>query len=424
MEGRKKRSLIFTIMRMSVLPIVILGIIMTIYSQNSVREGMIFEIEKNLSGIAHNLISAYNMLDAGDFSYEDGKILKGETELTSDYRLLDDVKTDTGADVTIFLGNERCLTTLVDNKGKRLIGSRVSNEVEKAVFGEGREYFSESVDVMGARYFGYYVPIRNDVDEVVGISFAGRSVETVNTSMRFMIQGNVIICLFIIILAGSICNLSAQKMVEAITSIKSFLGKLAGGEFSHKMPERVLHRRDELAEMGEYAVAVSYSLEDMVSRDPLTKLLNRRAGQIELNRRANQKCFSIAIADIDFFKSVNDSFGHDMGDEVLCYVADELRKLVQGMGFSARWGGEEFLIGYDGDAEKMQELLECFRQKMLAKKFLHEDHEFSVSLTFGVVACQEEEPFEQAIQRADQLLYYGKEHGRDQIVIEADVEES
>ena len=65
MARKKRKSLIFTIMRMSVIPIAILGVVMTFYSQNSVHEGMVFEIEKSLSGIAHNLISIYNVLDAG-----------------------------------------------------------------------------------------------------------------------------------------------------------------------------------------------------------------------------------------------------------------------------------------------------------------------------------------------------------------------
>lgn len=421
MAGEKKRSLIFAIMRMSVLPLAILGIIMTVYSQNSVREGMIFEVEKNLSGIAHNIISAYNIQDAGEFSYENGRIMKGETEFTSDYRLLDDIKNDTGADVTIFIGNERCLTTLVDEDGDRLVGSRVSKQVEEVVFGEGEEYFSESVDVMGEEYFGYYVPIRNDADEVVGISFAGKSVDTVNTSMQFMIQGNVIICLFIIIFVGVICNTSAQKMVEAIQGIKEFLGNVAKGDFSHRMPGQVLRRRDELAEMGEYAVSVSQSLDDMISRDPLTKLLNRRAGLIQLNNRTHQDDFTIVMADIDFFKNVNDTYGHEMGDAVLCFVADGFQRMMQDIGFSVRWGGEEFLLGFDGNVEQMKALLENFRKEMAKKKFVQNDREFSVSVTFGIAACQKTETFEKAIQRADTLLYYGKEHGRDQIVTEEDL---
>lgn len=422
MAEKRRRSLIFAILRMSMLPITVLGIILTVYSQNSVREGMVFEIEKSLSGIAHNLISTYDLLDAGEFTYEDGRIMKGETDLTSDYRLLDDVKNDTGADVTIFLGNERCLTTLVNQEGKRLVGSQVSSEVEKAVLGEGKEYFSESIDVVGSQYFGYYVPIHNDDGEVVGISFAGKLVESVNTSMRFMIQGNVIICLLVILLAGLICYPSAKKMVDAIQIIKNFLSRMAKGEFSHEMPESVLGRQDELSEMGEYAVSVSYSLEEMINRDPLTKLLNRRAGMIQLNNRMGQKTFTIAMADIDFFKSVNDRYGHEMGDEVLCYVAGELREMMGDVGFSVRWGGEEFLLGFDGESSLMSSMLEQFREKVVSKKFVCKNCEFSISMTFGVAEYKEGETFETAIQRADALLYYGKEHGRNRVVTECDVQ--
>lgn len=418
-KQKKKKRLVYTIMRLSVLPISILGIILTVYGQNSVREGMVFEVQTNLSGIAHNLISMYNMLDAGEFSNQDGKILKGELDFTSDYRLLDDVKNDTGADVTIFIGDERCLTTLVDKSGKRMTGTKVSDEVKQIVLDEGEECFSQNVDVVGVNYFGYYVPIRDDEDNVVGISFAGKSVDSINTSMNFMIQGNIVICLFVILLAIFFCNLSAQRMVSAIHGIRNFLGRLAHGDFSHKMPTNILKRRDELGEMGEYAVTVSKSLEDIVTRDPLTKLLNRRAGQILLDNRVGQQVFTLVMADIDFFKSVNDTYGHDKGDEVLCFVASQLRELTADIGFSVRWGGEEFLLGFDSDIETVKQMLETFRQRILIEKFMYEDNEFSISMTFGVVSYTMGEDFEKTIQRADSLLYYGKEHGRNQIVTEA-----
>lgn len=191
-KKEKKQRLVYSILRLSVLPITILGIILTAYSQSSVREGMIFEVEKNLSGIAHNLISLYNMMDAGDFSYEDGRVMKGETDFTSDYRLLDDIKNDTGADVTIFIGDVRCLTTLVNKEGKRLTRTRVNDVVRKIVLEDGEDYFSHNIDVVGASYFGYYVPIRNDEGRVIGISFAGKSVKSIHTSINYMMtSGNL-----------------------------------------------------------------------------------------------------------------------------------------------------------------------------------------------------------------------------------------
>lgn len=417
-KKKRKKHLVYTIMRLSILPISVLGIILTVYGQKSIREGMIFEVQANLSGISHNLISMYNIIDAGDFSCEEGKVKKGETDLTSDYRMLDDIKNDTGADVTIFIGNQRCLTTLLSDDGKRMTGTKVSEEVGHIVLEEGKEYFSQNVDVVGTNYFGYYVPIRNDANEVIGISFAGKSVDSINTSMNFMIHGNIIICLFVILLMIVLCRFSAQRMVLAIHGIRNFLGKLAHGDFSVRMPEAILQRQDELGEMGEYAVTVSKSLEEMVTRDPLTKLLNRRAGQNLLNNRRGQNVFSLVMADIDYFKKVNDTYGHEKGDEVLCFIAEQLRELTADIGFSVRWGGEEFLLGFDVDMDKVEQILVVFKKRIQEEKFVAEEEIFSVTMTFGAVSYEKDETMDAVIRRADELLYYGKKHGRDRIITE------
>ena len=91
------------------------------------------------------------------------------------------------------------------------------------------------------------------------------------------------------------------------------------------------------------------------------------------------------------------------------------------IGFSARWGGAEFLIGFDGDLSTMKKMLEEFRETLLEKEFVYEDQVFFVSMTFGVVSYRENEDFASAIKRADELLYHGKENGRNQIVAEDDV---
>lgn len=417
-QEKKKKSLLYTIMRMSVIPIIILGIILTIFGQNSVQEGMSFEVQKSLSGTAHNLISIYNMIDAGEFSYRDGKFMKGETELTSNYRILDDVKNDTGADVTIFYGKERRLTTLVDESGERLVGTEVAPDVQEAVLQNGEEFFSESVDVNGAAYFGYYVPIRNDEGAVIGISFAGETVDSIRLSMRGMTQENVILCIFVILLAGFVCNLSAQRMITAIQHIKGFLGKLAHGDFSEDMPEDVMKRRDELADMGRYAVMVGQSLEEMVSQDPLTGLLNRRACLIKAEKLRDKNNFVVAMGDIDFFKQVNDCYGHEKGDEVLRYVAEMLRGAVPEDGFASRWGGEEFLLGFSGGVEEMDGRLEAVLDMISDKEFEFSGKVFHISMTFGITGYQEGETLDEIVKRADELMYYGKENGRNQIVLE------
>ena len=317
MPEKKRHSLIFTMLRVGVIPMLLLGIGLTIYSQFSVREGMDYEVELALSGVAHNILSSYNALDGGEFSLDGDRLFKGETDITSDYRILDDIKNDTGDDVTIYYGYKRRLTTIVDANGDRLTGTEAPAGVVDAVYGGEDEYFSTDVDVMGVPYYGYYVPIKDDEGEIVGMSFAGKPVSKVNISTHYMVVGNIIISIFVILLAGFILYLSGSKMVIAIQHIKNFLGKLAGGDFTQKMPEEVLKRNDELADMGEYAVHVEIALDDMISRDPLTKLLNRRATMVRVENTWEDNNFAIAMGDIDWFKGVNDNYGHDMGDEVL-----------------------------------------------------------------------------------------------------------
>ncbi|MBO6109144.1 MAG: diguanylate cyclase [Eubacterium sp.] len=421
-SNTKRHSIVFTMLRIGVIPILLLGIGLTVYSQYSVREGMDYEVERALSGIAHNLLSTYNSIDGGEFSYEDGVLKKGETELTADYRIMDDIKTDTGNDVTIYYGNKRRMTTIVDEDGNRLTDTEAPDGVTDHVYGRGEEYFSTDVNVEGVSYYGYYVPIENDNGDIIGMSFAGKPADTVMITTNYMIIGNIIISIFVILLAAFVLYLSGSKIVIAIQHIKNFLGKLAGGDFTQKMSEEVLRRNDELADMGEYAVHVEIALDDMISRDPLTKLLNRRATMVRIENTWEDNNFAIAMGDIDWFKGVNDNYGHDMGDEVLKFVAGELKDELEKSGFVARWGGEEFLIGFDGTKDDLVRHLKAVTGRIRAKVFDAGDKKFSVTMTMGVTIRQDDEKFETVMNRADALLYDGKRGGRNQIVVDDDVQ--
>lgn len=416
MAGKKRRKLAASIVRLAVYPVIILGIVLTIHSQNSVREGMRYEIEKSLSGTAHNIISLYNMIDGGEFSYRDGHLYKGETDVTHDYRILDDAKSDTGAELTISYGKYRRLTTMVNSEGERIVGTELQENVIEQVLQKGKEYFSEDIDIGGEKYYGYYVPIRNDANEVVGVSFAGKSANSVNVSMHYVTEGNIIICIFVILLAGFICNFSARHIVEAIHYIKDFLGKLASGDFTKKMPEEVITRWDEFAEIGEYAVTVSQSLDEMISLDPLTKLLNRRACLIQAEERSAKE-YVLVMCDIDHFKNVNDCYGHEMGDTVLKYVSKTLLEMVGDNGFASRWGGEEFLLGFDLEQPEVLEMLERTRKQIEKKEFNSDGKNFHITATFGLTKHTVNEIFDETVKRADHLLYQGKVNGRNQVVI-------
>ena len=158
---------------------------------------------------------------------------------------------------------------------------------------------------------------------------------------------------------------------------------------------------------------------ELASRDPLTKLYNRRAMIDKMNDMVamNQNYFCIAIADIDFFKKVNDTYGHEAGDEVLKKVADTLSAFMEGKGYVARWGGEEFLFLYqngNGDEVKME--FDKLRRQIGKMTIPYKDLELIVHMTFGIQEYDCKKPLDASISKADEKLYRGKMSGRDKVI--------
>ncbi|MCR5237738.1 MAG: GGDEF domain-containing protein [Lachnospiraceae bacterium] len=161
-------------------------------------------------------------------------------------------------------------------------------------------------------------------------------------------------------------------------------------------------------------------LRQQASTDTLTGLSNRRSANefIEkLIKRNDEKGFCVCMCDIDFFKKVNDSYGHDIGDKVLAGVAQALVENVTDECLVSRWGGEEFLIVFpnmNGDEARI--MLETIRSKIKKIVFDTGSATFSIAITYGLAEYGFDGNAENVVKEADEKLYIGKENGRDQIV--------
>lgn len=155
--------------------------------------------------------------------------------------------------------------------------------------------------------------------------------------------------------------------------------------------------------------------------DPLTHLPNRRAMTDEISRFLNKspdQPFGVAIADIDFFKKVNDTYGHNCGDYTLRVLADKFREMAAGNYKICRWGGEEFCfflpdMNLDQAGAAMHDLCAAVKQMPLS----FDGHDFSITITIGVSENDFHSPMETILEEADRKLYMGKNNGRDQVVI-------
>lgn len=162
------------------------------------------------------------------------------------------------------------------------------------------------------------------------------------------------------------------------------------------------------------------TLKEAANTDQLTGLYNRRRAEqyMEETIEASEGTpISISIGDIDFFKKVNDTYGHDAGDEVLKHIAQVMKDTLRSDSFISRWGGEEFLIvlpNSNGDQAFMA--LDRLRRRIMGSSVLVGDTEISVTMTFGVSEYDFSGSMEAAIKEADERLYRGKGNGRNQVV--------
>ena len=155
--------------------------------------------------------------------------------------------------------------------------------------------------------------------------------------------------------------------------------------------------------------------------DPLTRLPNRRAmiDELDLYRRSSpDESFCVAIADIDFFKHVNDTYGHNCGDYTLRALADLFRENAGLKYRVCRWGGEEFCFFFPGMNldEAGREMLDL-NVAVGHMPLSFEGNDFSITITIGVEENDFKSPMESILERADQKLYMGKNSGRNQVVI-------
>lgn len=162
-------------------------------------------------------------------------------------------------------------------------------------------------------------------------------------------------------------------------------------------------------------------LVEMATRDELTQLYNRRYLRDFLQPRQAQarrtgETSVVALGDIDNFKPINDDFGHDVGDEVLRQVARFLLDSVREEDLVCRWGGEEFVIVFANTRlADARVILQRLHQAMPQQGFLADRR--AVTISFGVTELKATESLDDALARADDLLYQAKAAGRNRIEV-------
>mgnify|MGYP002623200161 CR=1 FL=1 len=246
-------------------PLILLTLVVVIVSVLSMKGSL---EEEALEGLQTAAIAVASGLDGvpGDF-YQDesGDVFKGDMNLSTDYEMEDDIKAQSGTDVTIFWGDTRIGTSILDSSGARLIGTQASDTVIKTVLQGGNNYTSTGVVINGTSYFVAYTPLTNDDGSIVGMAFAGKPSEKVEGQ----IMQTVIMVVLIALILGVACIIFGVVMALGIAkSIKAschFIERMADGHLGIHMPKYNLDRTDELGEMSRDLLHLEDNLKHIVA---------------------------------------------------------------------------------------------------------------------------------------------------------------
>lgn len=422
----KKTGIYKRLLTLAVAPILILGIVITFFCYERFKNTLYKESKESMTDIARTVAVAYNIAYDGDYALVksgDDKydFHKGDYEITSDYSIVDKFAEAFNVDISVLYMDMRVHTTFKTESGTRLAGVYTNAQTTNDVLSLGEDVFYRNITILTDEYLIYYTPLKNSDGSIIGMIEVAKKTSSLKAAVLRAVWPVLLLAAFGMALAAFISFRYTKDFTDTLKKIQLFLNKISSGNLSAEMDGGCLRRPDELGEISKSSVSMAKSIRASVETDPLTGLNNRRYVHSAVQRIAERAAttgvpFAVAITDIDFFKKVNDTYGHNAGDEVLKAVAGKLKECMVGKGFAARWGGEEFVLIFEKtNMADSVPALEALEDNIRGMTVYADGFEIKITMTIGITDGHGSD-IEKLVEEADAKLYYGKEHGRNQIV--------
>lgn len=419
-------SLNSQMLRMTLIPLTLMAIIIISVSVSGLYQLVANKTKEELIRDAQLAQYVLNEVYVGEYWAEDAdgdgiaEMYKGEQRINGEYTMVDDLAKMLEIDISVFYDDIRLITTLKDSDGNRATGTSASVIVKKEVLQEGESKFYSNVLVYDKKSYAYYMPLLAETGEINGMIAVSRSQESVKQELFQYIFPIGVTCGLTAFLMGYIMIYFNRKLAGRIRKMDKYMNVLADGNFDVDIPRELMAEDDEIKHLATDGKRMAKAIQTLVDFDALTELNNRRYADKKLEdiriksvEQGIQYC--VCISDIDFFKKVNDTFGHEMGDYVLKKVAEKLKAGMVGKGTAARWGGEEFMLIFENrELDIARRELEIIMDEV--RTIWVPDSDRQITMSFGLTALLPGESVDDALKRADDNLYQAKEGGRNQII--------
>ena len=254
------------ILLIALLPLLVLGVAITVVSNKKINDAMTVTISDGLRGTATAVRSTFRKMNSEPYMLnENNELVKGDFNISQQVDMADDIKEVANIDVSIYYGDTRYMTSAKDDSGQRVMGTLTDKEVLDTVLGEGKEYFTDNVTVSGLSYFGYYIPLFDfETNETVGMVFAGMKKEIVDSQIRQITMIIVILAAVLMVICTILTILIVGKMSKRLNVGVSALEEVAQGKLNFKFDEESLRQSDEVGEICRAIKKLEENLSDII----------------------------------------------------------------------------------------------------------------------------------------------------------------
>lgn len=341
-KGKKNGSsrLRIKIMLVALFPMILMAVIVGIIAARNMREGMQQEMMYALETEAHSLEQLYNAVNDDAYSVSGDKLMKGSFNVTDETDFLDSLVEGTAMQVTLFYGDTRMATTLKDQSGKRLTGTKADESVARAVTQDGRTVEDYNITIDGEKYYACYAPLKDSGDKVVGMTFAGKPVTQVEALISQRTRGIIIAETVMVLIALVVIFILTRGIQTGLQAAEKAVYSLSNGDLTAAVESKAMRRNDELGDMAKGVAVLMNQLLEVVnnirasseqllkSGTDLSNMASQTSSTADDISKAIEEISQGAVAQADEIEKA--SHDVDTMGQLIGHIADNVAELDQG----------------------------------------------------------------------------------------------
>ena len=274
-KGLGIHSFLTELLLICIVPLVVLAIVIILVASNNMKSGLQQQAIQTLQSTVTAVKTAYVNLNDGDFYVdENGNFMKGDYNITEHMATIDEYTDGLVTDVTLFFGDTRMATSLLDTSGNRIIGTQAVAQVIETVLNKGQVFTSYDTTINNQNYYCYYTPLENPDGSIIGMVFAGQPSEEIDSFIKEKTTNVTTMAILCAVIIAIIVMFISKRIVKILMGMEYLVNELAEGNLTCEIDAKVLKRRDEFGHSAQAMAKLQEELREIIGH------IQESAGQV------------------------------------------------------------------------------------------------------------------------------------------------